>query len=847
MAYRQLNLVRLSYLETKGKFKMIGMNTNIHANFYNSSYALANAAKCFSPWRVEGWKEEFPVDSAGRLILEPGQEAICWTFYLQTDYPLGDYVVEIDGDGDLFDRWRNPLIPVANKPGRFILRATEHHPWEGLGLLCTRSNPANRLKLKAVWMPGYVDSGKIFRDEYVDSVRKFSTLRYMEDQNTNNNPSGNWAERPKLTDDRWANYDNRFNMPVEALCDLSNRANCNAYFCFPASCTDEYVTEFAKIVKAQLNPNLKAYFELSNETWNWAFHVAHTYQLGRYAPGTDANNGDFYGQTNWTSWRSVEIFKILEQVFAGERQRIITVIGTQANWYDRSTFLLQQAQNFVGPGKKPCDVLAMAPYLGAYPGGPQGPDGYYTGTLPTMDAFLTNLTNHVEGDFLSFVRGTKAVADAFGVKVMCYEAGQGLAPIDGSSTETALADFYVQANHHPRMYDVYTKYLDVWKREVPGGEMCLFNHEGEWGWWGSWAHIEAHNRTLDKAHKMRSTFDWIDRNAGLPVASVSITPSSVVAGQSATILATGSNVTFSASSPPTVAGGTGASISAYTVSSPTSATFSLNPGSAAGALTVTIAGVAKTITVTSSGTNPQIPAPPTMTATPHSETQINLSWTAVEGATSYDHQGRLGGTTGWVGANSSSGQATTDANTRTYSNAGLAPNTTYDYRVRANTPAGPTEFSSVVSATTNSAGVTIPPSPTLTATVVSDSRIDLSWTAVQGATSYEYQGRPVGASGWPIVGSTDANTRSFASSGLIANTSYEYRVRAITAGGPTDFSAVATAKTNAAPTTDLERRVSAVEATLTALQTRVAAIEAELPSFRTVVAAFKDAGRTLNS
>ena len=123
------------------------------------------------------------------------------------------------------------------------------------------------------------------------------------------------------------------------------------------------------------------------------------------------------------------------------------------------------------------------------------------------------------------------------------------------------------------------------------------------------------------------------------------------------------------------------------------------------------------------------PTPPTnLTATAVSSSQINLSWTA-----STDNVG----VTGYLlercqGAGCTSfAQIATPTGT-TYNDTGRTANTSYSYRVRA-TDAVPnlSGYSNTASATTLSAGDTTPPSaPTnLTATAVSSSQINLSWTA----------------------------------------------------------------------------------------------------------------------
>src|SRR6266446_1519389 len=115
------------------------------------------------------------------------------------------------------------------------------------------------------------------------------------------------------------------------------------------------------------------------------------------------------------------------------------------------------------------------------------------------------------------------------------------------------------------------------------------------------------------------------------------------------------------------------------------------------------------------------PSVPTgLTASPVSISQINLSWTS-----STDNVG----VTGYrVFRNGSQIAQVTGTS---YSNTGLTPATTYSYTVAAYDAAGNVSAqSSAVVGTTQSVDTTAPSVPTgLTATAVSPSQINLSWTA----------------------------------------------------------------------------------------------------------------------
>lgn len=70
--------------------------------------------------------------------------------------------------------------------------------------------------------------------------------------------------------------------------------------------------------------------------------------------------------------------------------------------------------------------------------------------------------------------------------------------------------------------------------------------------------------------------------------------------------------------------------------------------------------------------------------------------------------------------------------------------------------------------------------PTLTASVISSTQIDLSWTNVANESSYKLEWSPNGTSGWTQIGGTIAtNTTTFSHTGLTASTHYYYRISAI--------------------------------------------------------------------
>lgn len=112
-----------------------------------------------------------------------------------------------------------------------------------------------------------------------------------------------------------------------------------------------------------------------------------------------------------------------------------------------------------------------------------------------------------------------------------------------------------------------------------------------------------------------------------------------------------------------------------------------------------------------------------------------------------------------------------------------------------------------------------PPAPSapsgLTATVVSSSAINLSWTASTGSvTNYSVERcSGAGCSTFTVVGTP--TTTTFSDTGLTASTSYTYRVLATGAGGSSGYSATATAVTPAAGPPPATVTVRTVASTVT--------------------------------
>jgi hypothetical protein len=176
-------------------------------------------------------------------------------------------------------------------------------------------------------------------------------------------------------------------------------------------------------------------------------------------------------------------------------------------------------------------------------------------------------------------------------------------------------------------------------------------------------------------------------------------------------------------------------------------------------------------------------------AQPRSSTAIRLMWAEVPAAIGYEIERKDDGSA--KEPNRWREIATIEKGVTAYTDAGLASETTYYYRVSALIEGGAGPPSDVVSATTPEA----PPSaPWLTADASSDA-VTLSWTDVADETGYRIERLADGDTDWVTIATTGEDVTTYTNGGLSPESPYKYRVVATGPGGDSEPSNVASATT----------------------------------------------------
>lgn len=138
-----------------------------------------------------------------------------------------------------------------------------------------------------------------------------------------------------------------------------------------------------------------------------------------------------------------------------------------------------------------------------------------------------------------------------------------------------------------------------------------------------------------------------------------------------------------------------------------------------------------------------------------------------------------------------------NANENSYYVSPLTPLTTYYFRVFAYNSSGSSDYSNEISVTTTSSGNYVPNAPSnLSATVVSSSQIDLTWTDNStNETGFIIMMRTGWNGTYDQVVSLGLNATNFSVTGLKGSTTYYFSVYAYNSSGNSDYSNEVVART----------------------------------------------------
>ncbi len=449
-------------------------------------------------------QDQLQLDGNGWVrILPSPQEApiftsVTSTWKLSESFPTGRYVVLYDGEGIM--KITGDLRMGYQTRGHIEFDLLS--PKRNLKLQITRTDPRGSgdyiRNIRIVPKENEQNyQRQVFNADYIARIRPMQSLRFMPWTNSRANEAVEWNQRAGIGA---AHYTGPNGVPAERMVDMANAINATPWLSVPYKASDEYMRQYARMVKKRLRKDQKVYIEYSNEVWNSIFPSA-TYAARKADslwnfpyPKVPQGKRRVLLSANWYAKRSVEMCRIWKKEFGGQRNRVKCAVGSlnSVPWIGEEILNCPLWKEAKGCGRH-IDAYGIGPYFGDYiarkehratvKSWTRDADG---GKSRLFQEILNGgmLQNGPAGGAMGRLRTqlaqNKALADKYRLEMVAYEAGQHLIRYDPPHTvkDPAVLNLFMSAQKDPRMRQAYQQYLQAWEKSG-GGLMLHFYGIGE--------------------------------------------------------------------------------------------------------------------------------------------------------------------------------------------------------------------------------------------------------------------------------------------------------------------------------------------------------------------------------
>ncbi|MBX2812359.1 MAG: hypothetical protein KTR25_11140 [Myxococcales bacterium] len=459
--------------------------------------------------------------------------AVRTMFYdgLDGQYPAGKYVLSFEGSGEIHING-DPGFHKFSKPGRYPILVKPGNT--GWFLEIHRSDEKNPIRNLHVWLPGFENAKNMLHPMATYRMEGFSAIRAMQTMalNTGSYPCHNgekatdpncvnkWSDRttPDLYTQHWSQ-----GMALEYVIALANQAGTDLWPGIPHAADDEWVRNAALMIRERLDPKLKVYVELSNETWNSSgLYPQHYYfrELGRREKLFSKDHPEDDTETGRRAFvqRSVQVYKIFEEVFAESgSQRLIKVMPAFFGWSAVAESLMKNlSDKTLNPSGVKVDALAVGAYVGVEVKDMMKEDPSpitVTRLLDKMESVLGVATDGPKTPtFVGFTKAHALIARKHNLSLIAYEGGQHLLGSQLGS-DSPVHEVIYEANRSPRMEKLYDKLFKYWYGA--GGQLFLaYAFIDRYSWYGAFGHLEHTLQPLELAPKFRALRRQLQKSGG---------------------------------------------------------------------------------------------------------------------------------------------------------------------------------------------------------------------------------------------------------------------------------------------------------------------------------------------
>ena len=498
----------------------IGMNTN-EAMDINSSMPFVDLFKLSLPFEeARPWLTKGNIkydDNGWPIALNGGHAGTRFISNLPANtIPEGVYTVLYKGKGKL--KYGVDAKLISRSDGKDLIRIKPgKNKRISASITIIESDPSNYLHDIHILLPGGVCKGDAFKridnaqqcgrsqflafeqhhkdlrfnPDYLNFMKDFKVIRLMNMSGITRNAMSKWSQRPHVDQSTWGGKEGVRGVPLEVMIDLANQLNADPWFNIPHKADNEFVRKYAAMVTEQLKPGLKSYVEYTNEAWNGIF-TQHHYMIKK-GLALKLDKDRINAGHKYFSMRSVEIFKMWEQV-AGGTDKFIRVMGGMTTNANMTEMLLGYQNAY-----KYTDAIAIAPYFYI-----NNKDIQKVRSVNTIFRELRSKKNrHSVPNILKYVKTQGEHAKRFGVDLIAYEGGQHLVAYNTHTVRDGPNPYLIKANKDKRMAELYYEFLHGWKQA--GGKLFVaFSAPRIYTWIGSWGIKEYITQPASEAPKYRA-------------------------------------------------------------------------------------------------------------------------------------------------------------------------------------------------------------------------------------------------------------------------------------------------------------------------------------------------------
>ena len=377
-------------------------------------------------------------------------------------------------------------------------------------------------------------AGEVFNPDWLARVGDAEVLRVMDWMLTNNSTVEHWDQRAQVSDYSWS----RRGVPLEIALRLANETGAEPWFTLPHLADDDYVRHFAETVRDGLRPDLRAWFEFSNEVWNWTFAQADWAEQNARARWTRE-----WGWVQFGAVRAAEVMRVIDATYGDQIARRVRVVGLFTGWLGLEHDMLE-APDYVAesPDHRPphdsFDALAVTGYFTA--------EMHSEGKREMLQQWLRDsraaaesladtqgLTGAARDDFIAAHRFDQAlelagrelldgsvsgnpensirdlldrtlahhveVARDYGMALVMYEGGTHVVVRPEDHGDTELVAFFEALNYSPQMGDLYRALIAGWQALTPAPFVAYMDigKPSVWGSWGALRFLDDQNPRWD--------------------------------------------------------------------------------------------------------------------------------------------------------------------------------------------------------------------------------------------------------------------------------------------------------------------------------------------------------------